>query len=319
MHRRTTPLLIALTLTAASAGLAGAGELKAARHPFMLWDAKGIAALRKRVRTEPWAKAALEGLGKDRDSRARPVEELIRFVATGDEKLAAEQKARLMRVLKSPVPRGGAQWLTVLRYDLLYDSLSADERAAFEEMARTYIRNAVFENAVFDPEIFNDSAHYSRYDARKYTRTNWLPNIIFPRKVSANLLAAALRDEELIRRTWGHYGSWKWYFDEYLCDSGFYSEELSKMGATPGAMLIYCIAVERLGLGELGFGYKGRQGATMRGHIESVIHLGYPRVDVCSGRPQYPMVTMGDLRQTGSSQAFNLPSPAFQHSIVGGY
>ncbi|MGB2823620.1 MAG: hypothetical protein WBF17_21750, partial [Phycisphaerae bacterium] len=209
--------------------------------------------------------------------------------------------------------------ITVLRYDLLYHELSDGERRAFEEMARVYIRNAVFENAVFNPKIFNDSANYSRYDARKYTRTNWLPNIIFPRKVSANLLAAALRDEELIRRTWAHYGSWKWYFDEYLCDSGFYSEEFSKMGATPGAMLIYCIAVERLGLGELGFGYKGRQGATMRGHIESVIHLGYPRIDVCSDRPQYPMVTMGDLRQTGSSQAFNLPSPAFQHSIVGGY
>ncbi len=319
MDRGISPLLIISTLAAASAGPARAGQFRAVEHPFMLWDKKDIAALRRRVGTEPWAKAALERLGRDRKGRARAAEELIRFVATGDEKLAAEQKARLLRVLKSPVPRGGAQWLTALRYDLLYDSLSADERAAFEEMARIYIQNAVFENAVFNPKIFNDSAHYSRYDARKYTRTNWLPNIIFPRKVSANLLAAALRDEELIRRTWAHYGSWKWYFDEYLCDSGFYSEELSKMGATPGAMLVYCIAVERLGLGELGFGYKGRQGATMRGHIESVIHLGYPRIDVCSDRPQYPMVTMGDLRQTGSSQAVNLPSPAFQHSIVGGY
>jgi len=34
-------------------------------------------------------------------------------------------------------------------------------------------------------------------------------------------MAAALGDEELIRRVWGAYGSWKWYFDEYLCDDGF--------------------------------------------------------------------------------------------------
>ena len=57
----------------------------------------------------------------------------------------------------------------------------------------------------------------------------------------------------------------------------------------------------------------------MRGHIESLIHLGYPRIDVGSNRPQYPMLTIGDLRQSGSSQSWNLPSPAFQYSIVMGY
>ena len=42
---------------------------------------------------------------------------------------------------------------------------------------------------------------------------------------------------------WAAYGSWKWYFDEYLCDIGFYSEEFGKMGSTPGAMLVYCFAL----------------------------------------------------------------------------
>ena len=171
----------------------------------------------------------------------------------------------------------------------------------------------------FKPEIFNDSANYSRYDARKYTRTNWLPNIIWPRKVSANLLAVALRDEKLIRETWGRYGSWKWYFDEYLCDTGFYSEEFSKMGATPGAMLLYCRGLERLGLDELGYGYTGRGGATLDGHVESLLHLGYPRVDVGSDRPHYPMVTLGDLRQFGSSQDGRFAGEAFQHALVRGY
>jgi hypothetical protein len=131
-------------------------------------------------------------------------------------------------------------------------------------------------------------------------------------------MAVALRDEKLIRKTWSAYGSYKWYFDNYLSDIGFYHEEFSKMGATPGAMLLYCIALERLGLGKLGFDYKGKGGATMRGHIESLIHIGYPRVELHSNRAHYPIVTMGDLRGGGSSQKWNLPSPAFQHSMVMG-
>ena len=313
----TRPLVACLLLLAPTApALAG---LKPVRHPFILWTGEQIAELRRGVKEDPQVKAAYERMLADDDSRAKAVQELVRFVVTGDEKLAEAQKKQLLRVIKSPIPRGGAQWLTVLRYDLLYDRLSEAERKAFEEMARVYIRNAVFENAVLNPKIFNDSARYSRYDAKKYTRSNWLPNIIWPRKVSANLFAAVLRDEDLIRRTWAHYGSWKWYFDEYLGDLGFYSEEFSKMGSTPGAMLVYCLAVERLGLDELGFGYRGASGATMRGHIEGLLHLGYPRLDLCSDRPQQPMVTMGDLRQMGSSQAYNLPSPAFEHALVVGY
>ena len=42
-------------------------------------------------------------------------------------------------------------------------------------------------------------------------------------------MAALLMDEKLIRNVWSAYGSWKWYFDEYLCDIGFYSEKFSKM------------------------------------------------------------------------------------------
>ena len=297
----------------------GEAGFKAAEHPFMLWTRADLAVMRKRVETQEWAKAALQRWLAHKNGKVRELGRLVQYAALGDKDAGQKEKAELMRVLRSPIPRGGAQWITVLRYDLLYGELTAEERKAFEEMARIYIDNAIFQNAVFNPKIFNDSRRYSRYDARKYTRTNWLPNIIWPRKVSANLMAAALRDEKLIRRTWAAYGSWKWYFDEYLCDIGFYSEEFSKMGATPGAMLVYCLAVERLGLNELGFGYTGKGGATMRGHIEGLLHLGYPRIDVGSTRPQYPMLTIGDLRQVGSSQSWNLPSPAFQHSLVMGY
>ncbi|MFW6065288.1 MAG: hypothetical protein ACOC9S_00575, partial [Planctomycetota bacterium] len=209
--------------------------------------------------------------------------------------------------------------VNVVRFDMLYDRLTPAERNECERVFRRYIDHAIFENALFDSDVFNDERNYSRYDAKFYRRENWLPNIVWPRRLSANLMAAALADEELIRRTWSHYGSWQWYFDEYLADSGFYGEEFSKMGATPGEMIVYCRAVENLGLNELGFGYKGRSGATMRGHIRSLIRMAYPQVNLHSNRPQYPMVTMGDLRQSGSSAEESWPTFAFQHSLATGY
>ena len=237
----------------------------------------------------------------------------------GDRDAGEKEKGELLVMVRSPIPRGAAQYINVVRYDLLYDLLTPVEHQEVEKCFRTYIENAIFKRAVFDKTIFNDSRNYSRYDAREYTRSNWLPNIIWPWKVSANLMAVALGDEELIRRVWAAYGSWKWYFDEYSCDIGFYSEEFGKMGSTPGAMLLYCRGLERLGLNELGYGYRGKGGATMRGHIESILHLGYPRVEVGTERPHYPMLTMGDMRQSGSSQQYNFPGYAFQHSIVMGY
>jgi len=288
-------------------------------RPFILWDKQDIATIRKKIETDAWAKAACEKLVNNPERHEGSFGNLFRHAVMGDKEAAEKDKKELMRMARSAIPRGAAQYINVIRYDLLYDSLTPSERKEVEECFRIYIDNQIFKRTILDPKIFNDSKNFSRYDARKYTRTNWLPNIIWPWKVSANLMAAALGDEKLIRKVWAAYGSWKWYFDEYLCDSGFYSEEFGKMGSTPGAMLLYCRAVERLGLGELGYGYKGKGGATMRGHIESLIHLGYPRVDVGSNRPQYPMLTIGDLRQSGSSQSWNLPSPAFQYSIVMGY
>jgi len=286
----------------------------AAEHPFILWTKDDLAAIRTRIEKEPWARVAAARIDAEKD----PTVGLLR-ATLGDAKTAEAEKKELLRMVRSQRPQGAAQEINVLRYDLLYDRLTADERREVEACFRAYIEDHVVKRVIFDPAVFDNSRNYARYDARTYGRANWLPNIIWPWKVSANLMAAALRDERLIRDTWAAYGSMKWYFDDYLCDTGFYSEEFSKMGSTPGAMLLYCLAVERLGLGELGFGYKGKGGATMRGHVESLLHLGYPRVDIASSRPHYPMATTGDLRQGGSSQDWNLPSVAFQHSLVMGF
>ena len=81
------------------------------------------------------------------------------------------------------------------------------------------------------------------------------------------------------------------------------------MTSTPGALLLYCTALRNRGLDELDFGYPGQGGATMRGHIESVMHLTFPRVDLGSTRPRYERVSAGDVR----------PWLPFAHATVEGY
>lgn len=287
-------------------------------HPFVFWNRDELLEIRQRIETRAWAREEWE---REPENRAEAsLHDLLDYHLFRNKEAGERQKQRLLEIIRSRVPLGGAQWVNVIIYDMTYDLLSDGERAEVERVFRRFIDHAIFRNSLFDPEVFNTSRNYQRYDARYYTRSNWLPNITWPRRVSANLMAAALADEELVREVWCHYGSWQWYFDEYLSDGGFYGEELSKMGATPGAMLVYCRAVRNLGLDELGFGYRSRSGNSMRGHIESLIRLGYPRVTLHSGRPHYPMLTTGDLRGSGSSrQGKNLPTFAFQHSIVRGY
>ncbi len=315
MRRLVRSICAALALVLAAAAV----PVRAAappEHPFILWTADEMRERRARLRETEWGKASLARL---RDGRGEPVARLLRAVLEADAEALAAERKRLLGTARSRVPRGAAQWMNVLRYDFLYDRLSDGERREVETFFRTYIDLQLFKRAILDPKVFNDDRNFSRYDANRYTRSNWLPNIIWPFKVSANLMAVALRDEDLIRKAWGAYGSWKWYFDEYLGDIGFYEEEFSKMGATPGAMILYCRGLERLGLTDLGYGYTGEGGATMRGHIESLLHLAYPQVHLHSDRPRYPMMTMGDLRQSGSSAAADMPTPAFQHALVEGY
>ncbi|MFP4434770.1 MAG: hypothetical protein ACOCVI_03820 [Planctomycetota bacterium] len=319
LYRYRIVLLTFAVLLSTLAGAARAGDIEKVNHPFLLWTADEIAEIKKELKSDEFRRQQLQRLLTSDDRHNKWMKGLVRYALLDDENAGRREVKKLMRVVNSPVPRGGAQWVTALRYDLCHDLLTDQQKQAYEKMVRTYVKHAVIDNAVFDPNVFNDSRNYSRYDARRYTKSNWLPNIIWPRKVSANLLAASLADEKLIRKAWSAYGSWKWYFDHYLSDMGFYQEEFSKMGSTPGAMIIYCKAVENLGLNELGFGYKGKHGATMRGHIRSLIAITFPRVDIESDRPHYPLMTTGDLRQSGSGEKEKFPTPAFQHALVMGF
>lgn len=279
-------------------------------HPFLLWTRDDLAAIRKRIETQAWAAEVHAGM-KESKERDRDLRALFQYAVMGDESAGESQKKKVLGWIRSQHPFGSAIECRLLAYDLLHDQFTAEEHALIEKQLRKYIEYASKPGGTYDKAFFNNERNYARYDAKdgKYTRTNWLPNIIFPWKLSANLAAAVLRDEKLIRDTWGKKGSIRWYFDEYLGDLGFYMEELGKMGATPGALLMYCTAVRNLGLDELGFGYRGRGGATMRGHIESVIHFTFAGVDTGTDRWRFDRMSAGDVR----------PWLPFQNATINGW
>ncbi|MCC5847269.1 MAG: hypothetical protein JJU29_04170 [Verrucomicrobia bacterium] len=286
------------------------------QRPFLLWTQSDIDRMRADVEAGGEYAERVERTLANPESQETHLLALWRWAVLEDESARDAQKARLLQVTRSAVPRGAAQWLTVLRYDLLYDELSDEEREEVEDFFRTYIDHAVFRNSIFDGEVFNDERNYSRYHAHYHRINNWLPNITFPRVLSANLMAAALGEEDLIRRVWDHYGSWRWYFDDYLTDWGFYGEEVGKQHALVGEKLLYALALDNLGLGELGFDYQGRRGATLRGHVATNLDLAYPFVDLHTDQPHLPRMTSGDLRGPARDKQ-NLR--AFQDAVIPGY
>jgi hypothetical protein len=281
-------------------------EFQPAPHPFMLWTRDEAAQVRKRIETEAWAKAQYDALLADK-SECETIRDLFRYVVMGDESGVAAERKYLVSLTGND-PRkflgdtGGGrhydQYLSVLRYDALYDRLTSAERNGLEETFRDFIK------------------HHCREETLQFTRSSWLPNMQWPRPMTAHLMAVALRDEKLIRECFNSRGGWKYFFDDYLADGQFYCEEFGKQYSMMGEMFLWCRGVERLGLDELGFGYTGKGGATMRRFIESVVNIGYPRVVLPGGMPHYPQITMGDARGPGPSGA---PPYVFQKSIVVGY
>ena len=286
-------------------GMAAAADPRAIAHPFILWTKDEAAAIRRRIETEPWAKQQYEALLKEK-GLGQTFRNLFRYQVMGDESVVEAEKKYLVSLIGND-PRkfkgdtGGGrhydQYLSVLRYDVLYDRLSDAERCGLQETFRDFIK------------------HYCHEETLRFTRSSWLPNMQWPRPMTAHLMAVALRDEKLIRECFHSAGGWKYYFDDYLADGQFYGEEFGKQYSMIGEMFLWCRGVERLGLDELGYGYTGQGGATMRRYVESVVNIGYPRVDIPAGMPHYPQITMGDARGSAFTGA---PPYLFQKSIVVG-
>jgi hypothetical protein len=293
-------ILIALLSTEAAAAAA-----LDTPHPFILWTKDEAAAIRRRIEAAPWAKRQYEAM-RDEKGPGQTFCNLFRYQVMGDDSGVESEKKYLVGLIGND-PRkflgdtGGGrhydQYLSVLRYDVLYDRLNDAERRGLEATFRDFIK------------------HHCHEEELNFTRSSWLPNMQWPRPMTAHLMAVALRDEKLIRECFQSAGGWKYYFDEYLADGQFYGEEFGKQYSMIGEMFLWCRGLQRLGLDELGYGYTGKGGATMRRYIESVVNIGYPRVEIPGGMPHYPQITMGDAHSSGFDAA---PPYVFQKSIVMG-
>jgi hypothetical protein len=261
---------------------AAAGEHS---HPFMLWTTEEAARLRKLIETEAWAKEAY----------AKETWGLLRYGIVGDKAAGEVEKEALLKNLAAGKVATPAD---AYRYDVLYGLLSPEER----ERVR-----AAFVAAV-------EGAMATMARQTHYTRWNWLPNLNYAWYSRLHEVAAATGDEKLIRRIFEGPNGFKWYLDEYLSDLGFYNEEFSKMFNTPQGLVHWCWAMERLGLDDIGWGYKGRQGASVRGHIGSILRIGMPAVNLENGTLFFPRLTIGDTRGSGQFGIYGLQHSLFQLS-----
>lgn len=268
-------------------------------HPFILWTPAEATELRRLHEAEEWRERRLVELS--REARGKTFCNLYRYQVLGDEKAGETERRYLLSFIDAPVDSRDASghrvglhydnYAHALRYDVLYDSLTPPQRKALEATFRGFVRHEL------------EHPYHN-------TRLSLLPNMQLPRRVAAHLMSVTLRDEALIREIWAAPSGFRWYFDEYLSDGGFYQEEFGKMTSLIGELLLYCRGLERLGLDELGYGFRGREGATMRSYVESLLWIGYPRTEIPGGAPRYERVTMGDARQNVLG--------VFQHSNVQG-
>ncbi len=295
-------LMVALVVPTATAGVA----VKDVAHPFLLWTKAEAAALRKRIEADPLAKKQYELMQTSPRNGNPTMLNLFKCLVMGDQSAGdRERKALLGFIGTKPVPmtwdvdprtlkwnKGmpsygdrhmrDEQTLHTLRYDVLYDRLTDAQRAGVEKAMRDYI-------------AFHLDGHKPWHPDFRYDRTSWLPNMHWPRAIGTHLMAVAMKDRKLIEAMFRSQGGWKWFFDEYIADGRFYMEEFGKYYSNIGTMLTYCEGLERLGLGQYGYGYTGAGGATMRKYLEMPIWIGLPRQECAAGgMPHYPAVAMGD-------------------------
>ncbi len=287
-------------------------SFRAVDRPFLLWTADEAAELRQRIENDPAARRQYENMQATDIGRGnRTMLNLFNYMVMGDEEAGQRELNNLrgfvgrkpepmtwdidLKSLKWNVgmPSAGdshqrdEQTLNTLRYDVLYHLLTDEERQGVERAMKDYIQ-------------FHLDGGLPRHPDFRYDRMSWLPNMHWPRPIGTHLMAVALQDPELILAMFESDGGYKWYLDEYLCEDGFYMEEFGKYYSNIGTMLMYCEALERLNLGQLGYGYTGRGGATMRKHLEMLPRIGYPRLEaVKGGTSRIPALTMGDAGNTG--------------------
>ncbi len=256
-------------------------DFLAPAHPYMLWTKEDQQSIQKRL-TEDWAKQRVTELPANTFGR------LFRYQMLGDQKAGDEERKYLLSFINSPLDgisdNGGgsglhtANYLAAMRYDVLYDTLTPQQRAQIEETFRGHIAQDI-KTWKTDP-----------------AKLGILPNLALPRRCGTLMMSVALGDEKLIRELWDAPGSFRWFIGDYLSDGRFYNEEFAKMSSLMGELLLYARGLDRVGLTELGFGFKGKNGATLERYAGSYIDLGYPETLMPGATPGIQRISMGDTR-----------------------
>lgn len=324
MPRFARAALLALT---AAALLTTVPPVRAAEagHPFILWTEEEAAAIRKRLESDPAARTQLErtlairtksgstptviklfGAHVLGEGRADQKAALLKFIGRKPEPLTWDRDPATLK-WNEGMPSAGDRHMrdeqteNVLRYDLFYDELTPAQRAGIEKSFKTYIQ-------------FHLDGHPPRHPAFAYDRTSWLPNMHWPRPIGTHLMALGMQDRDRIEAMFNAEGGWKWWFDAYVADRGFYMEEFGKFYSNIGSMFFWCEGLEKMGLNQFGYGYTGKNGADFKSFLKAnTLDITYPRTDWGGGRPTYGRVTMGDAKGHAFSGA------PVQQAIVTGY
>jgi hypothetical protein len=256
-------------------------QMKPQEHPFILWTSAEAAAIKRRIEREAWAKRRAEQLPNN------PFGRLFRYQVLGDAKAGEQERKYLLSFIGAPLNAKGDtgsaglhtdNYLSALRYDVLFPSLTPEQRQGIEETFRRHIAEDL-------PTWKRDPP-----------RLGILPNLALPRRCGTLMMSVALQDEKIIRELWAAPGSFRWFIEDYLSDGQFYNEEFAKMTSLIGELLIYARGLDRLGLATLGYDFTGKNGATLERYVGSYITLGYPRVEIPGGAAAYMRVAMGDAK-----------------------
>ena len=277
---RASPPVLALVVVLAALDLCAAERVQ---HPFLLWTKEEAAAIRRRIETEPWAKKQFEATLKPQaePSQRRTIDNLFLYLVMGDKNVVEYERDRLKHFIGCPpFVKDDMDWMWhrvdhyqhALRYDVLYDELNEYERRGLYE---TFRRMALY--AVTAP-------HGRPGDYGGGERIRGLEG--HPRMASHHVCALATGDPRLIEGLATTGGGFYSYIDS-LGDGYFLGPSGSSGFNNLGHVMLWCRGCERLGLNQFGYGYKGKQGGSMRGLLESLILMGDARMEAPGGSPFY--------------------------------
>ena len=259
-------LCVGSTLSGGTA--AGPADIK---HPYILWTKEEAKELRAKIMARPWAKERfIERFQVQTNAMSRStVDNLFFYTMVGDRAAYEAEVPPLMGFINAPpLKKDITDWRwhhvdhsdMAIRYDVFYDQLTPAQRKA---VYTTFHMLAVF-GIEEEP----------------------LRGFDYPRMMSHMFCALATKDKRLIRGIFNCKGGGKDYFDGIL-EGHFTRHGWNPSHRTIGQMWTWCRAVERLGMNDVGFGYKNRKGEGLRNLLEGIFLVGDPKIDVPGGTVFY--------------------------------